>query len=255
MAPMALGALGARVGLSALFTSIAGRYGGGVFRNWKGLNVLAVLPDSVSNPQTVGQVKARGLLTCASKKWSVLAVAVKDGWATVASYLTEQWGNYTNEVGTHTVIRTPRGPYTDLGALMSVHALLGSCDAWDCEDAVTAPPAGITAPSQPMNLAVSGTTAGLVCVWDDPGEWGLGATAGYVRIWAKDESGLYFAQMNASVAAAAETFTITELTPVGGGGPITLKERLYYVQVDAVNAEGLRSAPSAVVRFQAADPV
>lgn len=249
MVPMVLGAISARVGLSALFTSIAGRYGGGVFRNWKGLNVLAVLPDSVANPQTADQVKARGLLTCTTKKWAPLAVAIKDAWGTVAAYLSDQWGNYTNEVGTHTVIRTPRGPYTSLGAMVSVHSLLGSCDAWTCEDAVEDAPAGVTAPSQPMNLAASGDDAGVVLVWDDPGTWGVAGTAGFVRIWAKSENGLFFAQMNQFVAAAAETATITELTPVGGGGPIPIKPGLYFLQVDAVNAEGLRSAPSAVVRF------
>ncbi len=245
----------ARVLLSALFTSIAGRYGGGVFRNWKGLNVLAVLPDSVSNPQTAKQVKARGLLTCATKKWAPLAYAVKETWATVASYLTEQWDNYNNEVGSHTVIRTPRGPFTALGALMSVHSLLGSVDAWDCEDALEAAPVGVTAPAQPMNLSVSGDTAGLVCVWDDPASWGADGTAGHVRVWARDESGLFFAQLNQSVAAAAETATITELVPTGGEAPIGLKERLYFVQVDAVNAEGLRSAPSAVFKIDVIDPI
>jgi len=255
MVPMALGALCARVKLSAIFTSIAGRYGGGVFRNWKGLTVLGVLPDSVSNPQTVEQVKARGLLACTTKKWKPLSVIVKDAWATVAAYLTEQWDNFENEVGTHTVIRTPRGPYTALGAMVSVHALLGSCDAWDCEDAVTSAPSSVTAPSMIMDCGVTGTTAGLVVTWTDPSEWGANGTAGYVRIWAKSEDGVFFAQMNAFVAAAAETYTITALTPVGGGGPVPLRPGLYFVQVDAINAEGLRNAPSNVFRFVAADPI
>lgn len=247
--PMALGAISARVGLSALFTSITGRYGGGVFRNWKGLNVLAVLPDSVSNPQTAGQVKARGLLTCTTKKWAPLSIVVKDAWATVAVYLSNQWGNFTNEVGTHTVIRSPRGPFTSLGAMVSVHSLLGSCDNWTCEDAVVAAPAGVTAPAQPMNLNVTGDTDGMICTWDDPDPWGVNGTAGYVRIWAKSENGTFFAQMDGFVAAAAETYTIVSLTPVGGGHPIPITPGLYFVQADAVNAEGLRSAPSAVFHF------
>ncbi len=245
----------ARITLSALFTAISGRYGGGVFRNWKGLNVLAVLPDSVYNPQTAKQVKARGLLTCVTKMWSALSVPLKENWATVAVYLTEQWDNYNNEVGSHVVIRTPRGPYTALGAMMSVHSLLGSCDAWTCEDAVETPPVAVTAPAQPMNLTVTGDTAGLICVWDDPGTWGVGGSAGYVRIWAKSENGVFFSQLDQFVAAAAETATITNLIPVGGGHPTGLHEGLYFVQVDAVNAEGLRSAPSAVFKFTAADPV
>ena len=245
----------ARVKLSALFTSIAGRYGGGVFRNWKGLTVLGVLPDSVRNPNTAGQVKARGLLTCTTKKWQALTVAVKDAWGTVGVYLSEQWDNFENEVGTHQVIRTPRGPYTALGAMVSVHSLLGSVDAWDCEDAVIPAPASVTAPAQPLELAVSGTTAGLVCVWNDPASWGNNGHAGNVRIWAKNEVGTFFAQMAGFAAGAVETFTITELTPVGGGGAIPLTEGLYFIQADAVNAEGLRSAPSAVVRFVAADPI
>lgn len=245
----------ARVKLSAIFTSIAGRYGGGVFRNWKGLTVLGVLPDSVFNPNTVLQCKARGLLSCVSKLWSAFSVVVKDQWAEVAVSLSEQWGNYENEVGSHTVIRTPRGPYTALGALVSAHALLGSCDVWECGDAAIAAPVGVTAPSQPTNCSVSGTTAGLVVVWDDPASWGTNGTAGTVRVWAKSEDGTFFAQLADCVAAAAETYTITELVPQGGSGAVPLRKDMYFVQLDAVNAEGIRSAPSNVFRFEAPDPV
>lgn len=244
----------ARVKLSAIFTSIAGRFGGGVFRNWKGLTVLGVLPDSVSNPQTAGQVKARGLLSCVTKKWKPLSVTVKDAWATVAAYLSEQWDNFENEVGTHVVIRTPRGPYTALGAMVSVHGLLGSVDTWDCDDAVITAPASVTAPSMIVDLGVTGDTDGLICTWTDPAEWGANAHAGKVRIWAKSEDGVFFAQMDGFVAAAAETYTITTLTPVGGGGPVAITEGLYFVQVDAVNQEGLRNAPSNVFRFVAGAP-
>jgi len=244
----------ARVGLSALFTSIAGRYGGGVFRNWKGLNVLGVLPDSVNNPNSTKQVKARGLLNCCSKKWSALGVAVKEQWAAVATYLTDQWGNYENETGTHQVIRTPRGPYTALGALVSIHSLLGSVEAWDCEDAISDAPVGVTAPSNPLNLAASGDTDGIDVTWDDPASWGVSGNAGYVRIWAKSENGAYFAQLSGSVAAATEAYEITELVPAGGDEPIVLKAGLYFIQADAVNAEGLRSAPSAVVKCVIAAP-
>lgn len=253
--PMILGAMCARIKLSAIFTSISGRYGGGVFRNWKGLTVLGVLPDSVFNPNTVLQAKARALLSCASKIWSGLTVIIKDEWSEVAVYLSEQWGNYENEVGSHTVIRTPRGPYTALGALVSVCGLLGSVDDWECGDATPDAPVAVTAPSQPTNCSVSGTTAGLVVVWDDPASWGTNGSAGFVRVWAKSESGTFFAQIAGSVAAAAETFTITELVPAGGSGPVALKKDMYFVQVDAINAEGLRSAPSNVFRFEAPDPI
>jgi len=244
----------ARVKLSAIFTSIAGRYGGGVFRNWKGLTVLGILPDSVSNPQTEKQVKARGLLACTTKKWKPLSVVVKDAWATVAAYLTDQWDNYENEVGTHTVIRTPRGPFTALGAMVSVHGLLGSVDLWDCDSAVIAAPASCTGPSMIMDLAVTGDTNGLVCTWSDPSEWGANAHAGMVRIWVKSEDGVFFAQMDGSVIATSETYSITTLTPVGGGGAVPITEGLYFVQVDALNDVGLRNAPSNVFRFVAGAP-
>lgn len=239
----------ARVKLSALFTSIAGRYGGGVFRNWKGLTVLGVLPDSVSNPNSPKQVKARGLLNCTTKKWKALSIVVKDAWATVAVYLSDQWDNFENEVGSHTVIRTPRGPFTALGAIVSVHGLLGSVDAWDCEDAVEDAPASVTAPSNPLNIAASDQIGVLTVTWDDPGEWGANSHPGYVRLWAKSEDGVFFAQMSGFVAAATETLTITELTPVGGGAAVPITDGLYFIQLDAVNAEGLRSAPSTVLRF------
>lgn len=245
----------ARVKLSAIFTSIAGRYGGGVFRNWKGLTVLGVLPDSVFNPNTVLQAKARSLLSAASKKWSALAVAVKDAWAEVAVSLSDQWGNYENEVGSHTVIRTPRGPFTALGALVSVHALLGSVDAWEEADPTIDPPTGVTAPTQPTDISASGDTDGIIVTWVDPSTWGTNGTAGYVRVWAKSEDGTFFAQFVDSVAAAVQTFTITTMVPAGGSGPVPIRPDMYFIQVDAINAEGMRSAPSAVFRIEIAAPV
>lgn len=245
----------ARVKLSALFTSMAGRYGGGVFRNWKGLTVLGVLPDAVHNPNTAKQAEARGLLTCTSKAWSTLTVTVKDAWSTVAVYLSEQWDNYANEVGSHTVIKTPRGPFTALGALVSAHSLLGSCALWECGDALIAAPVGVSAPAQPLNLAVSGDTDGIVCTWDDPVTWGDNATAGNVRVWAKSEDGTFFAQLRKTVPSGTETYTITTLVPSGGSAGIDIVPGMYFIQLDAVNAEGLRSAPSAVGRVTIAAPV
>lgn len=245
----------ARVKLSALITSIAGRYGGGVFRNWKGLTVLAVLPDSVRNPNSGKQAKARALLSCTSKKWSGLLVAVKGQWAAVAAYLTEQWGNFENEVGTHIVIRTPRGPFTALGAVVSVHSLLGSVDAWDCEDALITPPVGTVAPGIPQNLSCSGDTDGIVCVWDDPTEWGVTPSDEHIRIWAKSEDGVFFAQLDGVVAGGVETFTIVSLVPSGDTHQSALIPGLYYIQIDAINHDGFRGAPSAVFDLDIAAPV
>lgn len=245
----------ARVKLSALFTSIAGRFGGGVFRNWKGLTVLGVLPDSVHNPNSALQVKARALLTCTSKIWTGLTTAIKEQWATVAVYLTEQWGNYENEVGSHVVIRTPRGPFTSLGALVSVHSLLGSVNLWECGDPTKDAPVGITAPDQVTSVAASGDTAGIVVTWVDPSTWGTGGSAGVVRLWAKSENGVFFAQFSIGIAAGVLTGTITELVPVGGTQPAPLRPGLYFIQLDAVNFEGLRNPPSAVYKIVIADPV
>lgn len=245
----------ARIKLSAIFTSIAGRYGGGVFRAWKGLTVLGVLPSTVHNPNSPLQVKARNLLSCTSKIWTGLTVAVKEQWATVAVYLTDQWGNYENEVGSHVVIRTPRGPFTALGALVSVHSLLGSCDAWECGDPTEDAPVGITAPDQVTGVAASGDTDGIVVTWTDPSTWGSGGTAGNVRIWAKSENGVFFAQLSDCVAAAAETYTITQLVPVGGTQPGPLRPGMYFIQCDAINAEGLRNSPSDVEKVIIDAPV
>lgn len=244
----------ARVKLSALLQSITGRYGGGVFRTWKGIPVLSSLPETVHNPNTVLQAKARELLTFCSKVWSALEWSVKDEWSQVADYLTGQWETFDNEVGSATVIKTPRGPFTGLDAIVSAHSLLGSVDAWTSADALIEAPTGVSAPSQPTSLDISGDTDGIVCTWTDPASWGDNGSAGHVRLWAKSEDGTYFAQLAGFAAAAAETFTITELRPSGGSGPVALKPGPYFVQADAVNAEGLRSGPSAVARILLEEP-
>lgn len=254
MIPMAFGVLNARVGLSALFTSIAGRYGGGVFRNWKGLNVLAILPDSVHNPNTAKQARARSTLTCVSKAWGILSVIIKAQWSTVAEYLSGQWGNFENEVGSHVVITTPRGPYTPLGAMVATHGLLASVDEWECGDAIAAAPVGVTPSSQCTGVNVTGNTAGMVVTWTDPATWGANAHPGNCRVWAKSENGRFFAQISGFVAAAAETFTITALVPAGGEHPVPLIPGLYFIQLDAINAEGMRSAPSNIFKIVIAAP-
>jgi len=238
------------VKLSALFTSIRGRYGGGVFRNWKGKTVLGALPSSVANPSTVAQEKARNILATITKIWSTLIAARRSEWRAVASALTEAWKDYGNPVGARCIIYPPRGPYTGLGALTSVAGLLGSVDDWDPGDATPDAPVNITSPSIPVLGTLSGdTTAGLTIPWTDPAEWGINGHAGWVRVFVKNEQGFYHTQLVGFAAAVTETLTITEMRPRGGGALAPLAEGVYVVQLDAVNAEGLRSAPSAIGEF------
>lgn len=238
------------VKLSALFTNIRGRFGGGVFRNWKGQTVLGVLPTSVANPSTVDQEKARNILATASKLWAALAATPRSQWRAVATALSAAWKDYGNPVGARSIIYPPRGPYTGLGALTSVAGLLGSVDDWVPGDAVPAAPVNVTAPSIPSLGTLSGdTTVGLVIPFTDPASWGINAHAGWVRVFVKNEQGFYHTQLVGSVAAAVETLTITTMKPRGGGAPAPLAIGVYVVQLDAVNMEGLRSAPSAIAEF------
>jgi len=239
----------ARVKLSAIFTSIAGRYGGGVFRNWKGTTVLGVLPDSVSNPSTAKQEKSRSVMTCSSKAWAGLATGVRDGWRAVASALSAAWEDFGNPVGSRTLVYPPRGPYTALGALASVSGLLSSVGAFDSGDATPTAPVGVGNPGIPVLGAISGDDNGLIIPWTDPSSWGENGHVGNVRVWIKSENGTFHTQIGAYEAAAAETTTITTLTPRGGGHAITITPGYYTVQLDAVNGEGLRGAPSAIAEF------
>lgn len=245
----------ARIKLSALLQSMVGRYGGGVFRNWKGITVLSTLPDSVFNPNSVKQERRRSVLTCSSKLWATLNEVTRTGWASVAAYLTSQWENFSNEVGTHQVIRTPRGPYTDLGALTSVCSLLASVGLWDCGDPTPTAPVSHTAPSMPQDLNTSGDTDGIVCTWTDPSTWGDLETDGLIRVWCMSDDGTFFPQLAIYVASGSETGTITELVPRGGDRPIPLTPGYYYVQLDAVNEGGLRSAPGTVSHIIIAEPL
>jgi hypothetical protein len=168
----------------------------------------------------------------------------------VAVALSSQWENSENEIGERQVIYPPRGPFTPLGALVSVCGLLGSVDEYECGDATPTAPVGVGAPSMPLGVVASGdTTTGLTVTWTDPATWGEDASAGNVRVFVKSEDGVFHAQLAAFEAAAAETTTITQLKPRGGGIAIDLPLGVYHIQLDAVNAEGLRSAPSAVVEF------
>lgn len=235
----------ARAKLSALLVSLAGRYGGGVFRDWKGVTVLGVLPASVRNPNTAKQVKARNALAAVSKNWDELTAAARSGWAAVGAYLSDQWQNYSSEVGSAQVIKTPRGPFGGLAAMTSSHCLLDSTGEWEPGDALIDAPVGHTAPTAPTALTATGDVDGLVVTATAPSSWGDGETKGAVRVWVKSENGVFFAQCAGILALG--TLTITTLRAAGSGKPIGLVEGWYYVQVDGVNASGLRSMPSEVV--------
>jgi len=238
------------VKLSALFTSMRGRYAGGVFRNWKGLTVLGALPSAVANPSTQLQEKARNILSTASKLWSGFTLTTKSEWREVAVFLTATWKNFQNPVGERSLIYPPRGPFTGLGALTSVAGLLGSVDHWAPGDATPAAPVSVTNPTLPVLGAISGdTTAGLTILFRDPSEWGINGTAGFVRIFIKSEQGSFHTQLSGVLAAGVETLTVTQLRPRGGGAAVPIREGYYFIQADAVNAEGLRGAPSAIGEF------
>lgn len=244
----------ARVKLSALFTSMSGRYGGGVFRAWKGITSLASLPETVRNPNSAKQAAVREILGYASKLWGALASGVRTQWESVAETLSEQWDNLENEVGSHRVIRTPRGPFTALGALTSVTTLLHSVGQFTSGDAAPTPPVGERAPTQPTDVALSGDTDGLIVTWTDPTFWGDIAETGDIRVWLKSDDGVFFPQLIDAVAAATETLTITEAVPRGGDEAVAITAGYYYVQVDAVNRSGFRSPPSAVGEIQLEAP-
>jgi len=244
----------ARAKLSSLLQALEGRFGGGVFRNWKGLTVLSALQDSVRNPNTVNQVKFREILTVASKAWTNLSAAKRAGWEAVAEYLTRQREHFSNEAGTRTVIRVPRGPYTALGSLTATLGLLGSVDRWDSGDAIPDPPAGATGPSQPTAVSVTGDTDDMVVTWVDPASMGDLATTQYTRIWVMSEDGHYFPQLASYKADGVQTATITTLRQSGSGVAGALEPGWYHIQLDSVNDLGLRGAPSAVFSIRLALP-
>lgn len=243
----------ARVGLAAIITSIAGRYGGGVFRDWKGTTVLGILPESVRNPSTAKQVTARNFLAVISKLWSTLTAEARGQWDSVAAYLTSQWENYTNPVGVRTVIKVPRGPFSGLTAMSSVHCLLGGIGLWNGAAPAKAAPVGVTAPSVPTGISVSGDTDGISVAFTVPTSWGTDGTAGKVRVWAMSEDGTFFAQLVNYNTVGPITFT--RLRSSGSGISLPLVPGWYYIQLDAINAEGLRSMPSEVVLFDCAAAV
>jgi hypothetical protein len=243
----------ARATLSALLTNLSGRYGGGVFRNWKGLIVLGVLPESVRNPSTARQVNARNALAVISKKWTTLTATARGQWESVGAYLTSQWENYSNEVGVRTVIKEPRGPFGGLTALSYVHCLLASTEDWTPSGALKDAPVGVTAPSSPTSFSASGDTDGIDVVIGAPASWGDNATAGKVRVWAMSEDGTFFAQL--AVYGADGPLTITTLRAAGSGLALPLTPGWYFLQSDAVNAEGLRGMPSQVLTIEIAAPV
>jgi len=245
----------ARVLMTNLISSISGRFGGGVFRNWKGLTVLSALPDSVSNPGSLAQADKREILTYCTKQWAGLDAADRGGWQAVADQLTEQWENFDNEVGVKGVCVTPRGPFTPIGAMVSVHALLASVGAWDTSMALVDPPASVGAPSQPTDVVVTqDPVTGIITVeWTDPATWGQNAHAGYVRVWFRSENGVYHRQLAASAASGVQTVDLPMLR-TSGGGQSAVAPYWSFIQLDAVNAEGIRSAPSEKTTGDLAEP-
>jgi len=209
----------------------------------------------VDNPATIQQEQARDILAYISKIWGRLTSAIRENWRTVASDLTEQWQGVGNPVGARTLIYPPRGPYTGLGALTSVAGLLGSVGDFEPADSTPTAPVGVTAPSIPVIGTLSGTTAGLVIPWTDPADWGTNGSVGWVRVFIKSEDGTFHTQIGAFEVGTTESTTITELRPRGGGLATSLIVGFYVVQLDAINAEGLRSAPSAIAEFRLEDPV
>ena len=79
-----------------------------------------------------------------------------------------------------------------------------------------------------------------------------------MRVWARTEDGKCYPQLIHSVAAAAETYTIVSLRGAGAAGELIALDELgnpdLFISVDAVNGEGLRSAPSNVVQFKVPTP-
>lgn len=236
----------ARVKLSALFTAIRGRYAGGVFRDWNGRTTLAALPSSIQNHYTEHQVKYRAVLGVCSKSWSLLSLKERDAWEAFAVYLSEQWGNFNNEVGTRSLISVPRGPFSGIDALISVHSLLFSCNLWFPHQHLRSAPVGVSAPTLPEIVNVRKTPTGIRVQWSTITYWGKNATPGMVRIWARSENGVFYPQLDQSHTPVVNSSRIPKLRPVGGAAKIFLTTGVYHVQMDAVNNEGLRSAPSLI---------
>lgn len=238
----------ARVKLSAIFTSLRGRYGGGVFRNHRGTTTLASLQSSRREYHTFHQVKQRELLGVCSKGWSSLTVSEKDEWAEVAAYLSIRWGIFKNEVGSNSLIRTPRGPFTAIDAFISSHCLLGSTNLWRTGDPFIAAPVGVTAPSQATELVATKSLIRIAVSWVSPTSWGINGSVGWLRIWAKSENGTFYTQIARTRNPAQTTLRIDLMRPRGGGSWMPLVPGAYLVQMDAVSLEGLVSAPSNIAR-------
>ena len=245
----------ARVKLSAIFTSISGRFGGGVFRNWKGLKVLSVLQDYVYNPSTNKQTAVRELLAYVTKQWHTLTQAEKSQWNQVAVYLTDMWDGQDNPSWGPKVCRSPRGPFTPIGAFMGAHSLAHSIGEWDSGDALIPAPVGKTASSQPIITSVTGDTDGVIIAFDDPNTWGAGAHGGFVRVWCMYTNGAFFSQFAGFVAGGVGTITITQLVPRGGRDFVEMEVGELAIQLDAVNDQAIRSAPSDLEFFQVAEPI
>ena len=240
----------ARVKLSALFTAIRGKYAGGVFRDWNGRTTLAASQSSLKNYYTEHQVKYRAVLGVCSKSWSLLSFKERDAWEAVAAYLTEQWYNFENEVGSRSVIRVPRGPFTGIDALISVHSLLFSCNLWFPHQHLRSAPIGVTAPSPPTDLFFFADPDRLFLSWVHPSTWGTNANPGSTRLWLKSENGNFYPQFFKYRSPPGHADYIFNLRVEGSGGYIPITDGVYFAQLDAVNNEGLRSPPSEIIQIR-----
>lgn len=238
----------ARVKLSALFTSLQGRFGGGVFRNHRGTTTLANPGGPHKNHYTFHQTKQRELLGICSKGWSTLTVSEKDEWAEVAAYLSIRWGFFNNDVVYSSLIRTPRGPFTGIDAFISAHCLLGSTSLWRSGDPFIDAPVGVTAPTQVTQLVATKSLVRIRLNWISPTSWGKNGSVGWLRIWAKSENGTFYTQIARTRNPALPTLRVDLMRPRGGGSWMPLTPGAYLVQMDAVNLEGLVSAPSNIAR-------
>ncbi len=234
----------ARVVLSALLVSLTGKYGGGIFRNWKGLTVLGMVPNHVHNPNTAKQAAVREIFSYITKQWRTLTVGERAGWSAVAEYLTDIGSqNLKSPRDAAHGLPEGRGPYTPIGAMIAIHANLHSVDLWDVGDALLDPPVGRTNPSPPNLTLVNRPVADITVTWTDPGDWGSGGHAGGIQIWAQTQDAVFFPQQSGFTAGAVETYVIPGLVPRGG---IDLTEmevgELLEVSVRGINDFGIASA-------------
>jgi hypothetical protein len=233
----------ARVQLTSLLYDIRGKFGGGIFSNWKGVHVLRVPASSISNPATHKQAKAREVFSVLAKAWGGLSLANRDGWKTVAQYLSSLEGGpnpSAREAGSGMPSGRQKGPYTPIGSMIACHGLLNSVGLWDTTDTIIDAPVGVTCPAPADVTSLSGVGNTLTVDFTDPVDWGTGGHAGGIQIWARSEDGVFFPQKVGYVADSVETFDFSQLVPSGGTAPINIHiGQVIEVVIRPVNGEGL----------------